>query len=230
MAPQPITPPVAGLTQEAREALIGNGIVSAEQDEPYFADADEEPGVENPAAWIIDAEIIEEKEPSPAPAPAREVAESRPDKDKPRSGPPTLDEWQDLISRILLRFITEWYISFAFRGISEDQLSERDVQRLAMTAEERRQVALPLAELANKSKITRKHGRTIIAAAGSFESLMTLGIWFSRVNRIAAKYPRNNSRPKKGSNNVGTGQNAQNGNGNGFVPPESMRIYSPGTG
>ena len=139
-------------------------------------------------------------------------AESR----TPKAGPPSLDEWSNFFSRVVLRVTTEYYISFAFRGIDENALSEREVERLAMTDEERELIATPFAELSNKSKFMRKHGRMIVASGDAFNALVVLGVWASRVNRIAAKH-----RPK-------TAQAKVTLNGNSGSSPQST-VFSEGT-
>jgi hypothetical protein len=129
-----------------------------------------------------------------------------------KSGPPTLDEWERLFSKFLVRAATEWYLDWAFRGIDENELSQREIERLALTDEERTRICVPFAELSNKSKFMRKHGRLIVSSAESVDSVLTLGIWFNRVNRIRAKHlpptgqvkqPR---QQRRGEQNVSAGQ------------------------
>lgn len=105
-----------------------------------------------------------------------------------KPGIPSLDEWLDFFSRILLRVMCDWYIEYAFRGVDENQLSDRDIDRIQMTEEERKRIAVPLAELSHKSKIMRKHGRTIIASGGAFDAIVALGAWSRRVQRIARRH------------------------------------------
>jgi hypothetical protein len=115
----------------------------------------------------------------------------------PKSGIPTLDEWMDFFSRVLLRLATDFYIDWVFRGIDENVLSERDIERIKMTDQERDRIAKPFAEFAYKNKFARKHGREIIATAGSFDALLQLGLWYSRVSRIAARCKNPNGKPSK---------------------------------
>lgn len=117
------------------------------------------------------------------------------DDDAARSTPPRADEWQDFWSRTILRLGTDFYIDRAFSDIDEDWLSEREIRRIRLAPDERDRIAKPLAELSNKLKFTRKHGRTIIATAGSIDSLIQLGMWMNRVNRIARKYRLQTNRP-----------------------------------
>lgn len=168
---------------------------------------------------LIDEEIPEEKR-----------AEILPDRKRtaPKSGAPTLDEWQNFFSRIVVRFLTDGYIAYAFRGIDENLLSERDVQKLKMTKEERDRIAVPFAEYANKSPFARKHGRQVVAAVDSIESVATLAIWMGRVNRISRKYrpqkPQTRTTTNKAANDVSARQAESNGTG-----PESgnVRIFNP---
>lgn len=229
MEPEQIRPKNLGMTAEAAQAL-GLSDVSADTDsaadEPQVINGipvpdfdDDFGGVEEDPGAAIDAELRREFPPPPPP----QAAEKKPVKAAPKSGPPNLDEWQDFFSRIAIRFACDWYITFAFRGIDEDIVSERDLKRLRLTPEERQEIARPFAEFANKSKLLRKHGRTIVATADSFESMVTLGMWFSRVNRIANKY-----RPQKErKNNVDSGSNESNGAGD---QRRNITILSPNSG
>jgi hypothetical protein len=177
-----IRPPKAGLTEEAKAALnLDSPEISPEPDE--FPDI----GLEDVGAqtslplwdetgdFIDDSRLKQRALPTPPPRDASK-------------GIPILDEWMDFFSRIFLRVLCDWYISFAFRGIDEDVLTDREIDRLQLTDEERKRIAVPLSELSYKSKLMRKHGRTIIASGGAFDALITLGTWASRVNRIANKY------------------------------------------
>jgi len=147
-------------------------------------------------------------------------------------GMPQLDEWLDFFSRIFLRVICDWYISWAFRGVDENALTDREIDRLQLTGEERKRIAVPLSELSYKSKLMRKHGRTIIASGGAFDALITIGMWASRVNRIASRY-----RPKVAKGQViqhdGSGPNAQadgsaQAGANGGRVAGEWTIYNPG--
>lgn len=169
---------------------------------------EDSPTIPDDPGEIIDGVIVDDDEPKvpeiPDPAPREGRKPGRrasKDDGKPRSGPPVLDEWMDFFSRIIIRLGTEWYINHAFHGIDENLLSEREIKSLRMSQEERDRIAKPFAELANKAKITRKHGRSIIALTDSAETLVSLGMWVSRVNRIASKY-----KPKEGKSRVGSGQ------------------------
>lgn len=135
---------------------------------------------------IVDAEILDE----PAGRHSRKLTSDRPaplDRGA-KSGQPNIDEWQHFFSKVIIRLATDWYIEYAFRGIDEDMLSEREVERVKLADDERERIARPFAEYSNKSKFMRKHGRMIIASADSIDAALQLGMWFSRVNRIASKY------------------------------------------
>ena len=165
--------------------------------------------------------------------------DSEPESRDAKSGPPNLDEWARFFSRIVLKTACRWYLSYAFRGIDEDMLSEREVERLAMTDDERKLISTPMAELSNKSKFMRKHGRTIVASGDAFEAMVVLGAWMARVNRIAAKY-----KPKQPKIRVnGVSQNGSSGpgmaetNGNPYTNgttggriPDGFPVYRTGSG
>lgn len=106
------------------------------------------------------------------------------------AGVPTIDEWLDFFSRVVIRVATDFAIEMAFKGIDEDLLSEAEVQRIKLTDDERDRIAKPFAEVAHRNKFTRKHGREIIAAAGSIDAILQLGLWYTRMTRIAMKYKR----------------------------------------
>lgn len=176
-----IQPPNTGLTEEAKAALNLDPLISELADE--YGDIDSA-GIETETRlplfsetgdWIDDSRLKQKPLPTP---PARDASKAI----------PSIDEWMDFFSRIFLRVVCDWYISFAFRGINEDVLSDREVDRLQLSDEERKRIAVPLAELSNKSKLMRRYGRTIVASGGGFDALITLGTWASRVNRIANKH------------------------------------------
>jgi hypothetical protein len=175
----------------------------------------------------------------------RTRSSSRRDPSEATAGPPNLGEWQDFFSRILIKFATDWYITLAFRGIDEESLSEREIERLRLSKAERDNIARPFAELSNRSKFMRKHGRTLVASADSFDAFVTLGMWVSRVNRIAKRHkpPKNQSNVRRmpppkhihidpmqeADSNGSAGQTAFNGSGNGRVAG-NITIINPGGG
>jgi len=106
-----------------------------------------------------------------------------------KSGPPSLDEWQDFLGAIVLRGLTEGYLQITlFRAVDESDLTDREKQLIRLTKEDLRDMAAPMASYANKNKFTRKHGRSVIAAASSMEALIDLFIWMKRVNKITRRY------------------------------------------
>lgn len=152
---------------------------------------------------------------------------------EPKATPPNLDEWMDFFSRIVIRFITEWYVDMLFRQIDDDAVSDADAEKLLLTEEERDTIARPFAEYANKNPFMRKHGRQIVAFADSFESMVMLGRWYMRVNRIARKY-----RPKKQNVPARVHVHGSNGNGNngqsttgatGGTFPDGFPVFNPGS-
>lgn len=234
---QPIVPPNHGLTPEAREALREQGIdVGSQEDEDEPLDVGElpdlesaafrsmiateaAPSVESTGDAIVVGEIVTDDGTVPKDRPSGRTrgtssrAASSTSRDEPRTdpkaGPPSLDEWQKFFSRVVLKVFINWYLDFAFRGIPEDALNERELERLVMTEDERNAVAVPFAELSHKSKLMRKYGRTIVASGGAFEAMVTLGAWMRRVNKIAAAH-----RPKQQrATNVRTQANGNSGQG-----------------
>jgi hypothetical protein len=177
-----IQPPNKGLTEEAKAALNLDPEVSELGNDEYVdidsAEVETEtrlPLFSETGDWIDDSRLKQKPLPTPPP---RDASKSI----------PSIDEWMDFFSRIFLRVVCDWYISFAFRGIDEDVLSDREIDRLQLSDEERKRIAVPLAELSNKSKVMRRYGRTIVASGGAFDALITLGTWASRVNRIAHRH------------------------------------------
>jgi hypothetical protein len=177
-----IQPPNTGLTEEAKAALNLDPQISELGSEEYADIGSEDietetrlPLFTETGDWIDDSRLKQKPLPTPPPRDASKAI-------------PSIDEWMDFFSRIFLRVVCDWYISFAFRGIDEDVLSDREVDRLQLSDEERKRIAVPLAELSNKSKVMRRYGRTIVASGGGFDALITLGTWASRVNRIAHRH------------------------------------------
>lgn len=175
--------PGKGLTPEAEKAL-------REQSDPIVTDLDEgddNPFIVNPAPPIFDeretGDTIDDSDTR-----LRQKPEEMPPPRDAKPGIPALDEWLDFFSRIVLRVSCDWYIEWAFRGVDEQVLTDREIDRIQMTDEERKRIAVPFAEISHKSKLMRKHGRTIIASGGMFDAIVAIGTWTSRVNRIAKKH------------------------------------------
>lgn len=153
----------------------------------------------------------------------RQKVEDTPPPRDAKPGIPVLDEWLDFFSRILLRVMCDWYIDFAFRGVDENSLNDREIDRIQMTEEERKRIAVPLAELSHKSKFMRKHGRTIIASGGAFDAIVALGAWTRRVQRIANRH-KTRTVPGRVMPNERTGQGSPEAGGNGFAGANGGRI------
>lgn len=188
----------------------------------------------------VDAEIVDEEPPPKTGGRARSRSGETGETPKPprdaKTGPPSLDEWTSFLSRVVLRTMCDWYINWAFRGVDENALTDRELERLDLTDDEKKLIAVPFAELANKSKFMRKHGRMIVASGDAFNAFMVLGAWMSRVNRIAA---RHKPRPVNGKvvNNGRSGQGTQappgspyEGTTGGRFPPGFNGGVIPGTG
>lgn len=178
--------------------------------------------------------LITDTEPEPEPEPGPPARRARPRKtprddtagdSKPRAGPPTLDEWHDFFSRRVIKGLSGLYIDAAFRGIDEDWLSESEIDRIQLSDDERDRIARPFAELANKTGFLRRNGRILIAAGGVSDSLIALGIWTRRVNRIARKY---RNRTVRANVSPGQGEPQPNPNGNGAGSYVTGQYYSPG--
>ena len=103
--------------------------------------------------------------------------------------PPTAAEWQNFLGKTVLRLATEGYLYLVlFRHFDENELTPRELESVRLTAEELCEIAAPVATVASKNKLAKKHGRTIIASAESYESVIDLFFWMKRVNKIARKY------------------------------------------
>jgi hypothetical protein len=247
--PIPDTPKREPRTPEEIQRLVAeqNGHVVTDSATGESDDGISEPFTDFPPfvsmsdGEAIDVEIVDEgtSEIPAARAPAERVRRSRnEDSSRPprdaKTGPPNLDEWTGFFSRVVLKVVTEYYISYAFRGIDEELLTEREVDRLAMSDDERKLIAVPFAEISNKSKFMRKHGRMIVASGDAFNALVVLGMWANRVNRIAAKYRPRQPKPQVRIHaNGSSGSSAQEpvgteGSQGGYIP-SGFTIF-PGTG
>jgi hypothetical protein len=156
----------------------------------------------------------------------------RPETSKPPpTGPPTSGEWQDFLGGVVLRMLTEGYLSLVlWREIDESELTDRERNLIRLTKDDLHDMASPMASFASKNKYARKHGRAIIAAAESYEALVDLFIWMRRVNKIAAKHRK--PRIKESKNIVNgeviseqvSGTNGQAQQAGGF------QVFNRGTG
>jgi hypothetical protein len=169
------------------------------------------------------------------------------DDGRAKSGPPTVAEWQDFIGRTVLRFLVEGYLTLVLRDI-DHLLTDREREQVRLSRDDLKEIAAPMAELANKSPAMRKRGRLLVASGDSVEAVWTLVFWMRRVNRIAKRHriearqqqqtnvrhmqpPTNPNMPNERVNGSGTirtdqGQGPGTAPGDGFGGP----IYNPGTG
>lgn len=118
---------------------------------------------------------------------------SRTADDSPRNakaGPPSLDEWTKFFHRIVVKTAADWYLDYAFRGIDEESLTDHELDRLKLSEDERKTISVPFAELSNKSKFMRKHGRVIVSSGDAIQAVIVMGAWMNRVNRIAARHKK----------------------------------------
>lgn len=173
--------------------------------------------------------------PEPAQETPRKMVESpqKLSKTEPLTGVPSVDEWQDFIGRIVLRTVTDAFLSFALRDI-EDDLSDREREMIRLTRDDLREMSAPIASMAHKSKFGRKRGRQMIAAADSAEAVIALFIWMRRVNKISSKHRKARpttvrATPVKIPENHSEFDRANDGQGT-YSSPGSFGVYNPGTG
>jgi hypothetical protein len=196
--------------------------------EPVFTE-DEVRGTRDPDK-AIDDQVKPEPDADNASLTRPWGSRNRKDDGKAKSGPPNADEWLDFFSRIVIRFVTEWYADWCFRGIDEDLVSDSDAEKLLLEEDERKVIARPFAEFANKNPYLRKHGREIVAFADSFESMVVLGKWFARVNRIARKYNKIVSKPVVPGRSEDVNHEQSQASQNGHAASPSYTIINPGSG
>lgn len=169
------------------------------------------------------------------PVPPKKIVET-PDKtvkkDTPKTGIPSVDEWQDFIGRIVLRTITDAFLSMVLRDI-ESELTPRERASIELTKDDLREMSAPMASLAHKSSFGRKKGRAIIAASDSIEAVLALFMWMRRVRKLTKKYRPTPTTPVvvpgyAEENNYGNaGQNARQGQDRSFP---HTGVFNPGTG
>jgi hypothetical protein len=103
--------------------------------------------------------------------------------------------------------LTEGYLNLVlYREIDEADLTEREKGLITLTKDELHEMAAPMAQFSAKNKTMRKHGRTVIAAAESYEALVDLFIWMRRVNKVAKRHRK----PRVAKDNA-SGEVIQNG-------------------
>jgi hypothetical protein len=174
------------VVSEADFSIAGGNMPPPEDSPAGFTFRESDAGA---AGDAVDSAIPEEGNVLPL----RERNRQRSREDKAKAGPPTLAEWQDFLADVVIRSGTDYYVEWAFREIPDELLTDREVLSLRLTDDDCDKVAKPVAELFNKLEFTRKYGRLVMAGSGTLESVVVLGRWFARVNRIAAKH-----RPVKG--------------------------------
>jgi hypothetical protein len=163
----------------------------------------------------------------------RHHKQTQEDSKPPATGIPTADEWQDFLGGTVLRLLTEGYLYMVlFKDIDETDLTPRERDLVRLTKDDLREMASPMASFAYKNKHARKHGRTIIAAAESYESLIDLLIWMRRVNKIARKYRKNEPQAEmeQGNGPVSVTDNGTRPSSGPVGPVTGPVIYNPGTG
>lgn len=158
-------------------------------------------------------------------------------KTAPNSKPPSVDEWQDFIGRVVIRAATNAYVIVM---LGDEELSPQEFEAIALSREDLAEMSAPLASLANKSSLARKHGRSIIAAGDSWEAVLSLFLWGRKVNRIARKHRKGSPQASRVVQGTVIGQNGDQFNGTagpnvsqeseGFGPGPGFNIYNPGTG
>lgn len=148
---------------------------------------------------------------------------------KAKTGAPSVDEWQDFIGRIVLTTVTDLYLDFALKGIS-DQLTDRELRQVRLSKQDLKEMAAPIATLAQGSKFAAKRGRALIAASDSIEAVIVMVLWMKKVNKIAKKYrPQRPARTIRGNVvNSQTQQEEQNYGPNGQV--QGQGFGQPGSG
>lgn len=155
------------------------------------------------------------------------------------TGPPSAVEWQDFLGSTVFRLLTEGYLYLVlFRHVDEQDISPRERDMVRLTKEELRDIAAPLATVASKNKLARKHGRTVIASAESYESFLDLFFWMKRVNKIAKRYRKQPTRTPEGEyvegqvvdNGTVRGTDGSTGESGVGFPDTNGVIFNRGTG
>lgn len=192
-------PKITVITAPARTSPVKDRIAQTKPRRPA-AKAGSGAGIVKPedkaqaeSAAFLDGDFAEPEQlavDSPAIADPPLFAPEKPTKTEPKSGPPTLGEWQSFFGRIVVRGLTQAYIAMMLRDV---ELSPREETSIMLEPDDLKEIAAPFAEFANKNKTMRKHGRQIISFADSWEALLALGIWMRRVNKISRKH-----RPRQG--------------------------------
>jgi hypothetical protein len=198
---------------------------------------DSEGSVEDPE--ILDVEIVdmgsaptgypggfdvEDSDPVPEPIEIK----SKP----PKSTPPSLEEWQDFIGRVVLGSLTTFYLDAALRDIRED-MTEAEFESVRLSKDDLRDLAAPIASLASKSAKAKKHGRMIVSSADSIDAVLTLMMWMKRIRRLNKKYRKPGvikGRVVRSTTDGTVGQNGQQGTGEEPASATGGALSNPGTG
>lgn len=153
-----------------------------------------------------------------------------------KSGPPSLNEWQDFFGRFVIKLLVDGYLSLVLRDLI-DELTPAEAKQIQLSKEDMQDLASPLASMSNKSRFMKKHGRGIIALADSYESVLTLLMWMRRVNRISKRHRKMkqpqtmNVQPVRtqdgDGNEVADGYNSGQVNG---VDLPGFSVFNPGSG
>jgi hypothetical protein len=86
----------------------------------------------------------------------------------------------------------EAYVAFILKDI---ELTPAEQESITLTKQDYKDMSAPLATFTAKTDWAKKHGRTVIGATDSIESVLALGIWMRRVHRIArAHHPEAQAR------------------------------------
>ena len=161
-------------------------------------------------------EAAEEREPIPdavfgpgyeaEPPPDETPLVNPPDKLDPaaKAGPPSLEEWQRFIGRVVLKLLTQGYL-YLVLGDLEADLTPRERELIRLSPEDLMEMAAPFASFANKNKTLRKNGRQILAATESYEALIVMVLWMRRVQRIANKHKKARDQQYQQENQQGPG-------------------------
>lgn len=158
---------------------------SEEDYDTDVVDEDDPFGNSQPSASEDSSSPMSSSTPSPSKRSVIDSPAKSVDKSVPKSGPPSVDEWQDFIGRIVLRTLFDGYMTLMLRDI---ELSPQEERYLHLSKQDLKEMSAPLAGFANKNKALRKHGRSIVAAADSWESVVAISIWLRRVNRVARRH------------------------------------------
>lgn len=182
--PPPEIKPETRQQRTRRQRQARDGGDSAEAGNPVIPE-DQPPGEEEP---ILDAVFGSGYEP---PAEDNRPLIDAPDKPGPdaKDKPPTIDEWQNFIGRVVLKLLTQGYLALMLGDIEQD-LTPHEREMIRLSKEDLLEMAAPFASFANKNKTMKKHGRQIIAATESYEALIVMFLWMRRVQRIANRHKR----------------------------------------